>query len=283
MCLLLVVTAHGAAWAQAPDTPGSLLTPDERAYLDQLGPITLCVDPDWMPFEGISRDGRHIGIAADLMALVAERLDVTFRLIPTQTWAESVQFSREGRCHIMPLVNQSPERDEWLIFTDVYFADPNVFITREEHEFIYDPARLLDEKLVLPQGSSIEGYFRRNFPNITLMIVETDTDALRAVSERRADVTVRSLSLAAYTIRQEGWFNLKIAGKLEEYGNRMRIGVSGQHEPRNPHADDQCNRVCRPASNDPAEQRATAVCGHCSPVGPRPAAGHQRNFGLFQD
>jgi signal transduction histidine kinase/CheY-like chemotaxis protein len=223
--IVLFFIAQGAVVAQTSGPVRVELTPEERAWLDQLGPITMCVDPDWMPFEGVSAEGAHIGIAADMMQLLAERLDVTFQLVPTRTWAESVQVSREGGCHIVSLLNQSPERDAWLLFTEVYFADPNVFITREEHEFIYDPARLINETLVLPQGSSIEEYFRSNFPNIALMIVETDTDALRAVSERRADVTVRSLTLAAYTIRQEGWFNLKIAGKLDDYGNRMRIGV----------------------------------------------------------
>jgi polar amino acid transport system substrate-binding protein len=221
--LTFVCTAGG--FAQVFDQTQVTLTAEERAYLEQMGPITMCADPDWMPFEAISADGRHIGIASDLLTLVAQRLDITFQLVPTRTWAKTVQVARQGGCHIVSLLNQSPERDEWLIFTEVYFSDPNVFITREDHDFIYDPARLMNETLVLPQGSSIQEYFRTTYPNITLMIVETDADALRAVTERRADVTVRSLALAAYTIRQEGWFNLKIAGKLDAYGNRMRDGV----------------------------------------------------------
>ena len=63
------------------------------------------------------------------------------------------------------------------------------------------------------------------------MIVETDTDALRAVIPRVGPMlTVRSLSgWRAYTIRQEGMVQSgKSAGiNPEEYGNRMRIGVSG--------------------------------------------------------
>jgi diguanylate cyclase (GGDEF)-like protein len=46
------------------------------------------------------------------------------------------------------------------------------------------------------------------------------------VSERKADMTLRSLVVAAYTIKKEGLFNLKIAGKLPGYDNALRIGVS---------------------------------------------------------
>ena len=34
------------------------------------------------------------------------------------------------------------------------------------------------------------------------------------VSERKADMTVRSLVIAAYTIRKQGLFNLKVSGEF---------------------------------------------------------------------
>lgn len=40
----------------------------------------------------------------------------------------------------------------------------------------------------------------------------------------REDMTMRSLTMAAYTIKKEGWFNLKTAGEIPAYANRMRIG-----------------------------------------------------------
>ena len=45
-------------------------------------------------------------------------------------------------------------------------------------------------------------------------------------SEKKADMTMRSLIIAAYTIKKEGLFNLKIAGQLPNYTNHLRIGVT---------------------------------------------------------
>ncbi|PAS97893.1 MAG: hypothetical protein BSR46_13050 [Candidatus Dactylopiibacterium carminicum] len=42
-----------------------------------------CVDPDWAPFEVITPEGRHQGIAADLLQLVARRAEVKLELVPT--------------------------------------------------------------------------------------------------------------------------------------------------------------------------------------------------------
>ena len=105
------------------------LTDSERAYLAKHTP-TLCVDPVWEPYEVINAEGRHMGIAADLHALLRQRLGLAVKLFPSKTWDDSLAASKDGRCQLLSFVNQTPVRDQWLIFTDVLFNDPNVLITR---------------------------------------------------------------------------------------------------------------------------------------------------------
>ena len=202
-----------------------LLSREEQDYLERLGPVKMCVDPDWAPYEWIDGEGRYGGIAADLVALIAERSGLAIELVPTKDWSESVAHARNGKCHILPFLNRTTARDEWLLFTEPYFTDPNVFITREEHDFISDPARLQGEAVVLPEGTSMEELLRRDYPDLTIVTVPTEAEVFAAVSKKRADMTLRSLSVAAYTIRKEGFFNLKIAGQLVDYANHFRIGV----------------------------------------------------------
>lgn len=208
---------------RSPEAAG--LSPDERAYLDALGDILICVDPDWEPYERITPQGDFEGIAADLIDLMAGRMGLSFRLVPTASWKESLTAVREGRAHLLAFLNSSPEREEWLTFTEPYFIDPNVFITREDHDFIFDPARLEGETIVFPAGTSLEERFRREYPDIPITTTESEREALRMVVERKADMTLRSLTVAAYTIRKEGLFNLKIAGQAPSFTNHFRMGV----------------------------------------------------------
>ena len=129
------------------------LTQAERAYLKEHKEVTLCVDPDWVPYEHIDASGKHVGIAADLLALIEARTGVEFQLVPTRDWNESLEYSKAGKCQALSFLNQSVERSEWLIFTSPLFSDPNVFITREEHPFISDPATLENESIVFPEGT----------------------------------------------------------------------------------------------------------------------------------
>ncbi len=204
---------------------GIVLNDLERYYIETKGTVTICVDPDWIPFEWINKNGEHEGIAADLLKLVSERTGLQFKLVKTQTWADSIEFSKQKKCQVLSFLNKTPKRDEWLLFSEPLFTDSNVFITREEHPFISNPGGLVNESIVLPRGTAMEEFFKRDYPNLKILITETEEEAVQMVSNRKADMTMRSLVVAAYTIKKEGLFNLKISGQLPDYTNKLRVGV----------------------------------------------------------
>lgn len=221
VCIFLLLSwMAGSAFAVA-------LSAAERDYLHKIGPVTFCVDPDWKPFELIDGQGHYVGIAADLLGLVAERTGVVLQLVNTPDWPASVQASQSGRCQLLSFLNQTPVRDQWLLFTRPLLTDENILVTREEHPFIVDLASQSGQSMALPKGTSIEERVRQDFPSLKLIITNTEAEALSMVSDRKADMTMRSLIVAAHTIKHEGWFNLKIAGQVPGYGNQLRIGVQG--------------------------------------------------------
>ncbi|SEH30006.1 diguanylate cyclase [Magnetospirillum fulvum] len=202
------------------------LTEAERAYLTQNAPFTFCVDPDWAPYEIINSEGAHVGIAADLLRLAASRAGVALTLVPTKTWEESVAASKEGRCQILSFLNQSPARDAWLIFTDPLFVDRNVIVTREEHPYIENLSDVANESLVLPTGTSIEERVRRDFTKLKVVTANSEAETFAMVSQKKATMTMRSMLVAVHTIKEDGWFNLKISGQVPGYENKLRIGVA---------------------------------------------------------
>lgn len=233
LCGLLFALAVAPLLAEQPDQPEPtiLLTEEEREFLQELGPVTMLVDPYWLPYELLSEDGEFIGIAADLLELIFGRLGIEYKIVPTADWAETLELSRAGGAHTLAFLNETPERQEWLSFTDVYFVDPNVFVTRQEHAYISDPRALEDAVLVLPEGTSVEERLRSEYPNFDIVTVPTENEVFEWVEQGAAQVTLRSLTVAAWTIREDGWFNLKVAGELAGFENLFRIGVLHEHAP----------------------------------------------------
>lgn len=222
-----------AAFLMRPGVAGSAetspaqiqFTAAETAYIEQAGAIKMCVDPDWAPFERINKQGQHEGIAADLVQQVAQRVGLRIELYPVKDWEQSLAASKSKRCQIMSFLNQTPAREAWLAFTAPIFSDPNVIITREEHGFVADIKSLRNETVALPRGTMVEERVRLDFPNLKVVQTGSEPEAMVLVSERKADMTIRSLIVAADAIKKEGLFNLKISGQVPEYTNHLRIGV----------------------------------------------------------
>ncbi len=202
------------------------LTPKESNYLEDKEEITMCVDPDWEPYEKINEDGKHEGIAADLIRVIASRAGIELKLIETKDWQESLDASKIGRCDILSFLNRSEEREKWLKFSEPIFYDQNVLIAHEEHEYIINLASLSDKIVILPEGSSLINRIRESYPKLKIKIVKSEKECFEAVSNKEADITIRPLTIAAYTIKKDGYFNLKIAGQLpDEFTNALSIGV----------------------------------------------------------
>ena len=69
------------------------LTQKELFYLStKQNVITMCVDPDWEPFEKINRNGIHEGISADIIKIIQKKLNIEIKLIHTKTWDEIIAF-----------------------------------------------------------------------------------------------------------------------------------------------------------------------------------------------
>ncbi|MBF0224623.1 MAG: transporter substrate-binding domain-containing protein [Desulfobacterales bacterium] len=201
------------------------LTPEEQAYLLQKGQIKMSVDPDWMPYERINKQGKHEGIAADFIKLISDRSGVKIDLLKTKTWSESIESSQKGMCDMLSFLNQTSERDKWLFFTEPMYVVPRAFITHEEHPFILNPRNIKNETIALPKGYSTVEIVKKNYPNLKIILVEIELEALKAVSNKKADMTLSSLDAVAYTIKKEGLFNLKVAGQATDIPDRYMIGV----------------------------------------------------------
>lgn len=196
-------------------------------------PLRVCVDSDWPPYETLTAKGEFVGIGAELFDRVAQRAKVPYVIVPTKDWEQSIAFSKEGECDALAFLNQTPAREAWLVFTEPYFTDPNVIITRHSHEYISNLSEFWDVRMALPAGTSIEERVRQDFPNLSILPVASEKEAFALVSSGKAEMTLRSLMMAVYTIRKEGWFNLKVAGEVPQYANAFRVGVvKGKEEIR---------------------------------------------------
>lgn len=202
------------------------LSQEETEYLQSNSPIQIGVDPDWEPFEKLNEKGEYTGISADYFKLIEKKLNVRFKIVPTSDWSQSLKYSQEGKVMLISLLNKTPEREKWLIFSEPLIVDGNVIIGRYDSPYVKDLHNAVNKIVVLPEGTSIEERLRTDYPNLFIVLTETEEEAFDMVLKGQADFTIRSMIVAEYNIRKQGWFDLKVIGKIDGYTNYLSIGIS---------------------------------------------------------
>lgn len=199
------------------------LTDEEKDFLNTQPTVTMCVDPDWMPYEAII-DGKHSGIGAEIIALIAERSGLTIQLVQSQTWSESLSLFKNKQCDVLSMLNQTAKRDAFMNYTRPYYSGHVVFVANNDHPFIADPSEVQDKRVVLTKGYSISEFIKRDFKDIEIIEVENYNTAFDMVASGEADLTADYLISSGERIQKRGLFSLKIAGNTP-YKNDLRMGV----------------------------------------------------------
>ncbi|WP_241697684.1 diguanylate cyclase [Mariprofundus sp. NF] len=202
---------------------GVKFTDKQKLYLQEKKEITMCVDPDWMPFESI-HDGKHIGIAADVFATFEKHLPVPVRLVETQSWQESIAKAEKRECDIFSLASSTPEREKFMDFTSAYIDLPIVMATKTDTFFISNIDEVKDKKLGIVKGYAIAETLRAKFDSINIIDVDSISDGLRRVESGELFGYIDNLMVIANSIQKDFTGVLKVSSRLDE-GVKLAIGT----------------------------------------------------------
>ncbi|WP_419771428.1 MAG: diguanylate cyclase [Candidatus Marinarcus sp.] len=187
----------------------------EKGYLLKKGVLKLCVDPDWMPFESI-HNGKYVGISSDIFKLIQQNLDINMELYPTKTWAQSMEAAKKRECDIFTLASQTPDRSEYMNFTDSYIDLPIVMATQVNKAFVDNFYALENKKIGAVKGYAIAQIMKSRYPNIEVVEVDNITQGLQLVESGKLYGYVDNLMVIAYYIQKDFTRMLKISSRLNE-------------------------------------------------------------------
>ncbi|MDO9057312.1 MAG: diguanylate cyclase [Sulfuricurvum sp.] len=187
----------------------------ERNYLLQKKKITMCVDPEWYPLEAI-REGKHIGIASDIMKNFESKIGIPIELIQTSTWSESLLKAENRQCDILSLAAKTPEREKYLSFTSTYLAVPLVMVTTMEKPFTENIHTLNGKKVGVVKGYATFKRLKRLYPSLNIVEVESVSDGLKKVENGHIYGYIDNLVVTSSYIQKEYTGSLKVSSRLEE-------------------------------------------------------------------
>ena|GEM_PF-1340071 len=202
------------------------LSEAEQVYLKTKKHISMCIDPDWMPFEA-NQNGNHIGMSADYFQLFEQAIGIPINLVPSKTWPESLQLGKARACDIFSLVMSTPERRQYLDFTQPYFSTPLVLATELHRPWTAQINDIQGERIGIVEGYAYGELLRQRYPEMNLIDVKNLTEGLRQVEQGQLYGFIGTLAAVGYHIQQNHVGQLKINGKFPETWD---LGVGSRND-----------------------------------------------------
>ena len=209
----------------------AVLTQKELAWLEDNPKIRIGVDPDWMPLEQINpKTGKHEGMIADYLKLISERSGLSFELVPSESWQESVKMAEDRQVDAYSGVKITKARQAYMAFSKPYISLVDAIIMRQSADPITGLRDLHQKRIGVVKDYSIETILRRDFPEFQIITVSNTLEGLKKVVANELDAFVDDLLVTGYLIKQNALYSLKIAGKRSLETN-LHIAVRNDWPP----------------------------------------------------
>lgn len=205
-------------------TSSLLFSTEEQAWLDAHSIIRLGIDRDFAPYEWVNHEGVYLGLAAEYMRLLESRLGIRFEIIADKPWYEIQAMAERGELDLLSCLNSSPERVQYLDFTQPYVNNPIVIINAKGNGYTGTLNKLTGKTVAIERGYFTHEYLASNHPEINLLVVDSTDEALQKVNTGEADAYVGDAAYANYAIKQADMINLQFAGQTNQTSS-YRIGI----------------------------------------------------------
>ncbi len=198
----------------------------EQAWLASNHTISLCVDPDFMPYEQINTQGHHEGMFADFMSFIASRVGIRFQLVITEHFGQSKQYLANGHCSVVS-GDLLPDNNAVYTATDPYVTVESGFAVHSSQPDGIDFSAIANGRTGYIKGSEPHT-FLADFPDIKLVGVIDTVEGIRKVATGELDSMISVMAVIDHEIRNNGITQVKLGGRFEG-GQSVHMLVNNDH------------------------------------------------------
>ncbi len=178
-------------------------TKKEKDYLKNKKEITMCIDPNWMPYEKI-KNGKHIGISNEYMNIFETKINIPIKLVKTTSWEESLEFAKQRKCDILSLTPEVPKRAKYMNFTNPLIKTNLVIITKTDKGLHDNAKNIISTKtLAIRKGYAYIGIAKKMYPTCKFIYINSLEEGLDMVKDEKVYGMIEYLISARYKLKQK--------------------------------------------------------------------------------
>ncbi|MPQ76476.1 transporter substrate-binding domain-containing protein [Hydrogenovibrio sp. JE_KL2] len=200
------------------------LSPKEKHWIKEHPVVHLGGDFNWPPFEFADAKKEHAGIAADILKEIAKRTGLTIR-VKTGIWSDILAQAKAGQLDGLSCAVKTQQREAYFTFTTPYTTMPLALVV-STNSSIRNLKQLNGKTLALNGASYLEEWIRKHYPQIHVVPMHSNKQALEAVSTQQVDAYAGNIAVATYLIKKSFLTNISIVSQISGYQTNTSIAIS---------------------------------------------------------
>lgn len=189
-------------------------TDEERDWLSKNSTVTVGVDKNFFPMEGLDENGRYTGVASDYLRILEKLTGLRFSISVAGDWPNVLSSVKSGRLDMLAALAPSPSRAQFLTFTEPYIAMPGIIVVKRGSEEGLTLDDLKGKTVSVVKRYVWHDYLEEFYKDITLDVVEDSQEGLQHVSFGQSDAMVDFQFSITHKINQSGILNLQVGGGI---------------------------------------------------------------------
>lgn len=203
-------------------------TEEEQAWIADNPEIQLGADFSWAPYDFLNDQGEHDGIAADVLKLVSEKSGLKITVQP-DVWANTMEKMRAGELMGLSCAAATEARQEFLFFSKPYVSLSLGIIVQKQRDDIQSMDDLIGLKVAVNKDSYLHNWLKIHYPDLALVLTDSNDDSLEAVSFSRADAYIGNIAVATNVIKQRYLSNLKVVAKVPNLTTDTSVAIDKRY------------------------------------------------------
>lgn len=176
-------------------------------------PIRFAPEKDYPPFVSAGAGGQVQGLSVDVLDIVRPRLPAGVEMLPPDNLANILQAARRGEVDLISSLRPTPERAEFLAFTEPYVKVPAVLVVRQ------GPAApalkdLEGRSVAVGKGYAVEAFVRSQYPQIRWVAVSDDLTGFQQLMRSEVDGVVADVASISDAKRHSGVRGVQVGETL---------------------------------------------------------------------
>ncbi|MGC9460198.1 ATP-binding protein [Vibrio genomosp. F10] len=188
------------------------LTPEELEWISSNPNQRMAVDPNALPYEGFSSDGKYIGMIAEFIEIINAKTGLLVEPVHVKSWVEATQLINNND---VTMISAAVEN---RTFTGEYqpalaiISSPLAIASKIDTSGVLLPD-LMGWRVGVLESASNTKVLLATYPDIDWVMIDNTSDGLDQVEKGELDAMLDTVHVLNYLISHHGYYDMRIVGR----------------------------------------------------------------------